>query len=129
MENSKNLPISDLKILIVEDDQVSEMLLSLVARKISKHILKVGTGLEAIEACHSYPDIDMILMDICMPDMDGYEATRQIRMFNKKVVIIAQTAFVLPGDLLLAREAGCNDYLSKPVNPELLKNMVTKYLA
>jgi hypothetical protein len=104
------------------------MLLSLVARKISKHILKVGTGLEAIEACHSYPDIDMILMDIKMPEMDGYEATRQIRKFNKKVVIIAQTAYVLPGELQLALNAGCNDYITKPVNPELLKDMVLKYL-
>jgi CheY-like chemotaxis protein len=128
MENSKNLPNSDLKILIVEDDQVSEMLLSLVARKISKHILKVGTGMEAIEACHCYPDIDMILMDIKMPEMDGYEATRQIRKFNKKVVIIAQTAYVLPGELQLALNAGCNDYITKPVNPELLKDMVLKYL-
>jgi CheY-like chemotaxis protein/nitrogen-specific signal transduction histidine kinase len=129
MENSRNLPNSDLKILIVEDDQVSEMLLSLVARKISKHILKVGTGLEAIKACQSYPDIDMILMDIKMPEMDGYEATRQIRKFNKKVVIIAQTAYVLPGEMQLALKAGCNDYITKPINPELLKNMVTKYLS
>jgi PAS domain S-box-containing protein len=128
MENLKNIPNNDLKILIVEDDQVSKMLLSLVARKISNHILKVGTGLEAIEACHSYPDIDMILMDIKMPEMDGYEATRQIRQFNKKVVIIAQTAYVLPGEMQKAIEAGCNDYISKPVNPELLRNMVLKYL-
>jgi CheY-like chemotaxis protein len=118
----------DLKILIVEDDQVSEMLLSVVARQISKHILKVGTGGEAIEACRSYPDIDLILMDIKMPEMDGYEATRQIREFNKKVVIIAQTAYVLPGEMQKAIEAGCNDYISKPVNPELLRNMVLKYL-
>lgn len=127
-ENSKQHPERDLRILIVEDDQVSEMLLSLVARQISKHILKVGSGLEAIEACRSYPDIDLILMDIKMPEMDGYEATRQIRNFNKDVIIIAQTAFVLPSDRKNAIEAGCNDYIAKPINPELLHSMVIKYL-
>jgi CheY-like chemotaxis protein len=118
----------DLRILIVEDDQVSEMLLSLVARQISKHILKVGSGLEAIEACRSYPDIDLILMDIKMPEMDGYEATRRIRIFNKDVIIIAQTAYVLPGDRQNAIDAGCNDYISKPVNPGLLHTLINKYL-
>jgi CheY-like chemotaxis protein len=126
-KNSIKDPMRNLKILIVEDDQVSEMLLSIVARKISKHILKVGTGLEAIQACKSYPDIDLILMDIKMPYMDGYEATRQIREFNKDVIIIAQTAFVLSGEIQKAIDAGCNDYLAKPVNPELLNNMVIKY--
>lgn len=118
----------DLKILIVEDDQVSEMLLSVVARQISKHILKVGTGTEAIEACRSYPDIDLILMDIKMSGMDGFEATRQIREFNKDVIIIAQTAYVQPGEMQKAINAGCNDFITKPVNPELLKNMVLKYI-
>jgi CheY-like chemotaxis protein len=72
-------------------------------------------GLEAIQACRSYPDIDLILMDIKMPYMDGYEATRIIREFNKDVIIIAQTAFVLPGDIQKTIDAGCNDYIAKPV--------------
>ncbi len=63
-------------------------------------------------------------MDIRMPDMNGYEATRQIRKFNSDVVIIAQTAFGLAGDKEKAIEAGCNDYISKPIKKnELLKKM------
>jgi CheY-like chemotaxis protein len=93
-----------------------------------KDILKAGTGVEAVEVCRNNPDIDLILMDIRMPDMDGYEATRQIRQFNKDVVIIAQTAHGLMGDREKAIEAGCNDYLSKPVNRDKLLSLIQKYL-
>jgi PAS domain S-box-containing protein len=112
--------IKDLKILIVEDDKASEMLISMVVKKLSKEVLKVHTGQKAVEACRSNPDIDLVLIDIKMPGMDGYEATRQIRQFNKKVVIIAQTAFALIGDREKALEAGCNDYISKPTKKDLL---------
>ncbi len=61
-----------------------------------------------------------------MPEMDGYEATRQIRKFNKVVIIIAQTAYALSGDMEKAIAAGCNDYISKPINAEELKNKITK---
>ena len=62
-----------------------------------------------------------------MPDMDGYEAARQIRLFNKDVVIIAQTAFALTGDREKAIEAGCNDYISKPIKKDELMGLVQKY--
>jgi CheY-like chemotaxis protein len=123
IETSKVIPerqIKDLKILIVEDDKASEMLISMVVKKLSKEVLKVYTGQEAVEACRCNPDIDLVLIDIKMPGMDGYEATRQIRQFNKRVVIIAQTAFALMGDREKAIEAGCNDYLSKPMKKDLL---------
>jgi CheY-like chemotaxis protein len=66
-------------------------------------------------------------MDIQMPVMNGYEATRQIRQFNKDVVIIAQTAFGLSGDREKAVEAGCNDYISKPINKDELLALIQKY--
>jgi hypothetical protein len=62
-----------------------------------------------------------------MPGINGYEATRQIRRFNKKVVIIAQTAFGLAGDNTKAIEAGCNDYISKPINKVELQAMIQRY--
>jgi CheY-like chemotaxis protein len=62
-----------------------------------------------------------------MPIMDGYEATRLIRQFNTKVIIIAQTAFALSGDIIKALEAGCNDYISKPIDKELLIGLMKKY--
>jgi len=75
----------------------------------------------------SNPDIDLILMDVKMPEIDGYEAVRQIRMFNKDVIIIAQTAFALTGDREKALEAGCNDYISKPIENKLLVELIQKY--
>jgi CheY-like chemotaxis protein len=62
-----------------------------------------------------------------MPEMDGYEATRQIRQFNKDVVIIAQTAYGLKGDKEKAIDSGCNDYISKPIEREKLRALIQKY--
>lgn len=80
-----------------------------------------------MEACRNTPGIDLIFMDIQMPEMNGHDATREIRKFNKKVIIIAQTAFALSGDRGKAIEAGCNDYISKPVKKAELQKLVEKY--
>jgi len=117
----------DLKILIAEDDEVSEKLITLAVKIFGKEVLKARTGVEAIEACRNNPDIDLVLMDIKMPKMDGYEATRQIRQFNKDVVIIAQTAYALTSDRKMAIEAGCNDYISKPIKKDELQALIQKY--
>jgi len=66
-------------------------------------------------------------MDILMPEMDGHEATRQIRKFNKDVIIIAQTAYALEGDKEKAIAAGCDDYLPKPINAGTLNNLIANY--
>lgn len=67
-------------------------------------------------------------MDIRMPVMDGYEATRQIREFNQEVIVIAQTAYALSGDKEKALEAGCNDYTTKPIDIPTLKRIIKKNL-
>jgi CheY-like chemotaxis protein len=100
-----------------------------VIKSFSKEIIKVSTGLEAIEACVNHPDIDLVMMDANMPKMGGYEATRQIREFNKDVVIIAQTANALQNDRKDAIDAGCTDYISKPINSVDLKAMIQKYFS
>ena len=66
-------------------------------------------------------------MDIKMPEMDGFESTRQIRQFNKEVIIIAQTAFTGSGEREKALEAGCNDFITKPINKTLLKELIKKH--
>jgi CheY-like chemotaxis protein len=119
--------IKNLKILIAEDDETSEMLLTKIMTKDYKDVLHVKTGVEAVEACLHHPDIDLVLMDIQMPEMDGYEATRQIRQFNKEVIIIAQTAYGLKGDREKVLEAGCNDYIPKPIDKALLKELIKKH--
>ena len=126
VQNEKN-QIKDLKILIAEDDEISEMLISITVHEFCKEVIKTRTGKEAIEICRTNPDLDLILMDIQMPDLNGYEATRQIRQFNKVVIIIAQTAFSLSGDREKAIEAGCNDYISKPINKDELFSLIQKY--
>ncbi|MEI6050382.1 MAG: PAS domain S-box protein, partial [Bacteroidota bacterium] len=126
-DNLINSDISALKILVVEDDDISERLISIALKTISFEVLKVKTGVEAIEACRNNPDIDLVLMDILLPVMNGYKATRQIRQFNKDVVIIAQTAYGLSGDREKAIEAGCNDYMTKPINKNELLTLIQKY--
>jgi PAS domain S-box-containing protein len=119
--------IKDLKVLIVEDDAISKLLITIAVKPFSKEILKVGTGFEAIEACHSNPDIDLVMMDINMPEMGGYEATKKIREFNKDIVIIAQTANGMQSDHDKAIAVGCTDYISKPINITSLSNLIQKY--
>jgi PAS domain S-box-containing protein len=119
--------IKQLKILIVEDDETSEMLIRIAVRNFSDNILTAVTGVEAIKLCQNNADIDLILMDIKMAEMDGYEATRQIRLSDKKVKIIAQTAFGMEGDREIALEAGCNDYITKPLDIAILKELIQKH--
>ena len=119
--------LKNLKILIVEDDEISYSLLTKMLQKISKEVLHAITGVEAVEACRNNPDLDLVLMDIKMSQMDGHEATRQIRQFNKDVIIIAQTASGFSDDREKTIEAGCNDYISKPVNKTLLMGLILKH--
>ena len=127
IEKKTSLINANLKVLIAEDDEPSEMLISMELEKFSKEILKVTTGTDAVETCRNNPDIDLILMDIQMPEMNGYQATREIRQFNKDVIIIAQTAFALKGDMEKAIEAGCNNYISKPIRHKELLDLLNLY--
>jgi PAS domain S-box-containing protein len=117
-----------LKIVIAEDDKTSEMFISIAIKPYTKEIIQVKTGIETVEICRNNPDIDLVLMDIQMPIMNGYDATRQIRQFNKDVIIIAQTAFGLSGDREKAIEAGCNDYISKPIKKDELIALIDKQI-
>jgi PAS domain S-box-containing protein len=116
-----------LKIVIAEDDAVSEMLVSKVVKGFGREIVNTRNGLEAVEACRNNPDTDLVLMDIQMPKMGGYEAITEIRKFNTEVVIIAQTAYAFASDMEKAIESGCNDYITKPIKAEELKYLISKY--
>jgi PAS domain S-box-containing protein len=126
-ENMVDHEVLGLKILIAEDDEPSDSLITIIVKNLSSKIIKAITGIEAVEACRNNPDIDLILMDIQMPEMNGYEATKEIRQFNKDVIIIAQTAYGLSGDRENALEAGCNDYISKPINKTELLSLLHRY--
>ena len=110
--------------LIVEDDPAGSFLLSeiLVHTKIEVQLVENGT--EAVKACHNDPEIDIVLLDMQVPEMSGYEVAREIRKLNKDLPIIAQSAFIMTEDKERALEAGCNVHISKPLNTfELLGTM------
>jgi CheY-like chemotaxis protein len=124
---SKEYMVKNLKILIVEDDEISEKFLSAVVRIFSREVIIVKNGREAVETCRNHPEIDLILMDIKMSEMDGYEAVRKIREFNNEVIIIVQTAYAFVSDKIMALEAGCNDYIRKPIDKDLLNALINKH--
>jgi len=113
--------------LIVDDDDISRSYLAFISKGFSKKILFAENGKEAVELVRNTRGIHLILMDMKMPVMNGYEATFQIRQFNKEVIIIAQTAFGLEGDRKKSIEAGCNDYITKPIKSIEFKSLITKY--
>lgn len=115
-----------LTILIAEDDDSSYTYLTTLLRKTDSTILHAVNGTDAVRICRENPSIDLILMDIKMPEMDGYESTREIRKFNSTVPIIAQTAYALAGDREKALEAGCDDYIAKPLKKNDLMHKIVK---
>lgn len=117
----------NLNVLIAEDDKISRILLTKTIKVFSKEIIEAIDGVEALEACKNNPDIDLVMMDINMPNMNGHEATKQIRQFNKNVIIIAQTANAFDSDRKVAMESGCNDFISKPIIKNELLGLINKY--
>ncbi len=116
-----------LKILIVDDDVQALSYLSILLKSIANEILQADDGIQAVDLAQKNNDIDLILMDIKMPGLNGYEATQKIREFNKDVLIIAQTAYVHVEDCRKATEAGCDDYISKPIEKSKLFQIIKKY--
>ncbi len=127
-DNSFELP-ANLKILIVEDDLVSYDLLENLFSEYDVKILHALNGKEAIEIYNANPDIDVILMDMELPIMDGYQATREIRKLSPNTIIIAQTAFAMEGDSEKSIKAGCNDHLTKPIDEDVLIKTIIKHLS
>ena len=125
--SSEQIPMSGTSILIAEDDFASYLYIQKALSGEGITFLRTTNGDDTVKVVMENPDLSVILMDIKMPGMTGLEATRKIREFNSRVPIIAQTAYSLSGDRELAIEAGCTDYISKPINRRELQNMVKKY--
>jgi CheY-like chemotaxis protein len=120
-------PVSQPLILIAEDDETNYILLETLLRKSGFEILHAWNGLQAVEMVQENPAINLVLMDIKMPLMDGIEATRKIKSLRKELLVIAITAFALSGDEERIREAGCNDYITKPIRGIELRNKLKTY--
>lgn len=126
MDSEDEPQIRNLKILIAEDDEISSRLIERELKIFSREILKTDNGVDAVDLCRKNPDIDLIMMDLKMPVMSGIEAIRNIRQFNKGVVIIAQTAYALTGDREMAMAAGSDEYISKPITKHKLYELILK---
>ena len=113
-------------ILIAEDEESNFLLLKTILKR-HCNVLQARTGLELLKV-FAEKGADLILLDIKMPEMDGLEATRIIRKVSQEIPIIALTAFAFDDDRVKALEAGCNDYLTKPLSAPLLKETIVKYL-
>jgi len=111
------------KILIVEDDFSSRLYLNKILERAGVIILNSGDGQEAVDIIKNNPDIELILMDIQLPVMDGYKATEMIREFRKGIIIIAQTAYGLLGDKEKIVASGFDDFIIKPI---LAKTLIDK---
>jgi PAS domain S-box-containing protein len=123
---------SNVRILLAEDNITNQQVALAILKKLGLSADAVANGVEAVKALETIP-YDLVLLDCQMPEMDGYEATRQIRspeskVHNREVPIIAMTANTLQGDRDKCIEAGMNDYLSKPVEPQHLAEMLEKWL-
>jgi PAS domain S-box-containing protein len=128
-ESSSSAPLKQhVKVLVVEDEVSIYQFISIVLKKREYTILHAVDGTEAITLYKNSKNIDLILMDMKMPIMDGYKATRIIRSMNPDIPIVAITAYAMAGDREKVMQAGCTDYLPKPIRKVALLNMVDKYI-
>lgn len=120
----------DVHILVAEDNPVNQNVVMRVLKRLGyKNVTMVENGKEAVDKVSVKPDVDIILMDIQMPVMNGYEATGKIRKMGKKLPIIAMTANALTGDAEKCINAGMNDYISKPIDIHLFAAMLNHWSA
>lgn len=116
-------------ILIVEDNETSNIYFEAALRKTQAVLMWAKNGLDAVEMVKNNKNIDLILMDINMPKLDGIEATRIIKGLNPEIVIVVQTAFILSGEERLCQEAGCDEFITKPIRLKYLLDTINRYLA
>jgi PAS domain S-box-containing protein len=125
----QNYNWKNITILIVEDNEPSYSFLKETLKKTKANIIRAKDALSSIEICKSNPDIDIVLMDIQLPEMNGYDATREIKKIRKSLPVIAQTAFAMAGDKEKSIHAGCNDYITKPIDIKKLLPKINQFIS
>jgi len=115
-------------VLIVEDIDSNHLLIERSLAKIGISTLWATNGADAVTLCTEFDNINLVLMDLRLPKMDGYEATRQIRKKKTDLPIIAQTAYVMPYEKSKVLEAGCTDLITKPFRAEDIIKIVEQYI-
>lgn len=137
-ENNKKEIVSKIKtaislgkeevILVAEDDNINFLLIENILKSYNFRIIRAKDGLEAIEFCKTNQEIDLVLMDIKMPNLDGYEAFIEIRKFNPTIPIIAQTSYSFEEELEKIKKLGFNDFISKPIQKQKLFELIKVYM-
>ncbi len=116
---------------MVEDDEVNYQYLEILLKHFRKkiHLYHVFTGEDAVTFCKTHPGLQLVLMDIKLPEMSGLDATRLIKERCPDLPIVAQTAYSQEIDKKAARDAGCDDFITKPINKEEFYEIMSRYLA
>lgn len=115
------------KILIAEDEFYNFLLLKEILSHFDVEVIHAKNGVEAVELAREIPDLDIILMDIKMPEKDGFAATEEIKEFNSKIPIIAQTAYTMDAELIKLKDI-FDSYIQKPINIDAFQKVIGKYL-
>ncbi|OFX83227.1 MAG: hypothetical protein A2W99_12595 [Bacteroidetes bacterium GWF2_33_16] len=126
--NSLNYDWSNKSILVADDEYINLIFIEKSLQPTKIKIFKAQTGEQAVQLFKDNPEINLILMDIRMPDMDGVEAIKLIRKENRTVPIIAFTAYALTNNEVNALDYGCNDYISKPSKPQFLIQKINEFI-
>ena len=129
MEHGHTYRWSHRRILVVEDDESSAYLLNRILKETGAEVCLISDGSKAVDYIRDHPDTDLVLMDIHLPEKDGFTATREIKTISSGVVVIAQTGYAFSIEEEEARKAGCDGLLTKPVRPEILLEKLSAYLS
>ena len=123
------IKLKPVNILIAEDDYICKEFLKEILEEEKANLFFASDGQEAVDLVKTKPEIQIVLMDLKMPIMNGFEATESIKKIKPDLPVIAQSAYAFSNDQEKARKAGCDDFISKPVNRELLFSMINKHLS
>ena len=123
-----NKDLKNITIMIVEDEENNWLFIQDALRTSGANLIWARVGQEAIDIVESGKKIDIILMDMKMPIMDGFETTREIKKINSNISVIAQTAYAQPREKTKCLEAGCEEYISKPIITRQLYKVISRIL-
>ncbi len=115
----------DKTILIVEDEEINYLYIETLLQKTGAKVLHAWNGQQAVDIVKENPSLNLVLMDIKMPIMDGYRATEYIKGYRPELPVVAQTAYTLGDDKIKCLDAGCDDYISKPIRKNTLYEIIS----
>jgi CheY-like chemotaxis protein len=128
MEKENRYSWSNKIILVAEDIELNFLYIHELLKPTGALVIRAENGQIAVNYCRNNANIHIILMDLLMPVMNGYEATRQIKALHSNIPIIAQTAYALADDRRKAKEAGCDDFIAKPIEKDELLRKINALL-